>query len=309
MSGYSRTVVQAVDGLALTLHVWRPAGSPRAAIQIAHGMAEHALRYARFASALADAGFIVFADDRRGHGATAPTPADLGHLADEGGWDLVLDDLRRVRAQIGAAHPGLPVVFFGHSMGSFLGQALLASDGAAYRGFALCASNGPPRGLASVGRYAAWMEMKRLGPRAKSPLLTRLSFGEFNKRFAPTRTDFDWLSRDPAEVDAYVADPLCGFEVSTAFWRDLLFALPTLAAPEALARLPKSAPVLIVGGDRDPVSTGGRGLEALHDLYRGAGLGDVTLKLYPGARHEILNETNRAEVTTDLLAWFGRVTE
>lgn len=307
MVQYNSFHLKAPDGVSIAVHCWHPGGQPKAAIQIAHGMAEHGLRYERFAEPLTAAGYVVYANDHRGHGQTALERQALGHFADDQGWERVLEDLAQLNRHIAVELPNLPIVFFGHSMGSFLGQSLIARHGRGWAGAILCASNGPPKGLASVGRYMAKMEKLRLGSHGKSDLLAKLSFGAFNKAFAPNRTDFDWLSRDSSEVDKYIADPLCGFPCSTTLWCDLLDALPSLSAPQAIARIPKTLPVLMIAGTRDPVSAGGKGLKPLLDLYHAAGIRDVELKLYEQARHELLNETNREEVTRDLLAWINRI--
>lgn len=294
---------RASDGAIIHVRRWLPDGPPRAVLQIAHGMAEHGGRYGRFAAALAGAGFACYASDHRGHGLTAARPEDLGFFAERDGWRRVLDDLWQLNRHIDAQHPGLPLIFFGHSMGSFLGQQFMAEHGAALTGAILSGSNGPPGPLVTLGRLAAQIERFRLGPRGRSGLLDQLSFGEFNRAFEPARTRFDWLSRDPAEVDAYIADPLCGFVCCTELWCELLANLPRLAAPGMLARVRKDLPLLVVAGAADPVSAGTRGLVRLLDAWREAGLTRVRHVFYPGARHELLNETNRDEVTADILRW------
>ncbi len=288
------------DGAQIHVYRWSPDEAPRAAIQIAHGLAEHAGRYARPAQALTDAGFVVYANDHRGHGLSAATPADLGFFAARDGWDKCVAGLYALNRRIAAEHAGAPILFLGHSMGSFLGQSFVARHSDAIAGCAFSGSNGPPPAIASVGRLIARIERLRLGPRGRSPLLQKMMFGEFNKRFEPARTAFDWLSRDPAEVDAYVADPLCGFEFSNQLAVDLLDALGGLLAPAALARVRKDLPIYIFSGSDDPV---GSNLPALADALRGAGVRQVDMRVYPGARHECLNETNRDEVVGDLLRW------
>lgn len=296
------TTFRAVDDLSLAGYLWRPKDEPKAILQIAHGMAEHARRYDRVARHFADQGWLVVAHDHRGHGRSVLDGAPLGHMADEDAWTKAVEDVRRVGQAVRKEHPGLPVVLLAHSMGSFMAQALLADAPDGYAAVALSGSNGKPPPLAHAGRLVTRLERLRLGRRATSPLLQKLSFGSFNKGFEG-RTEFDWLSRDPTEVDAYLADPLCGFALSVQSWLDMLDALPGLLAPRRLARVPKELPVYVFGGDADPVSEKGRGLVRLSDTLRAAGLRRVELKLYPGARHETLNETNREEVTDDLLRW------
>jgi len=275
----------------------------RGVVHVAHGLAEHGVRYARFAEALTAAGYHVYANDHRGHGKTAQRDEDLGLFAEHGGWRRGIDDLIfHVRRECGA-HPGLPVVIFGHSMGSFMVQQLIAEHGELFTAAILCGSNGRPDALATAGRAIARVERARLGPRGRSRLLNSLSFDGFNKPFRPNRTAFDWLSRDPAEVDRYVADPRCGFIATNSLFVDLVDALPELSRPALQARIPKNLPVFIVAGAEDPVSRRTAGLQQLLRAYRVAGLTNVSHRFYPGARHEILNETNRDEVTRDIVAW------
>ena len=278
--------------------LWRPEGAPKAVVQIVHGLCEHSGRYARFAAALVGAGYAVYAHDHRGHGETC-APEDLGFFAPREGWRALLDDIGAVGARARADHPGAPLVFFGHSMGSFLGQCHIAERGADFAAAVLSGTSGPPPAILPLGRRFVAFERWRLGPRGKSPLVQALLLGEQNKPFRPARTTADWLSRDPAEVDAYLADPLCGFPVTTQLAADLVGGLADLASPALAARIPKTLPLYVLGGSADPV---GAKLSGLLDVYRAAGL-DVTAKIYPEGRHEMLNETNRDEVTRDLIGW------
>lgn len=295
--------LKASDGVEIFVHRWLPEGEPRGAVQIAHGLAEHGGRYARLAAALTGAGWAVFADDHRGHGRTA-APADLGYFGDRDGWAKCVADLAALNRRIAADLPGKPIVFLGHSMGSFLGQSFIAGHGDAIAACVFSGSNGPPPAIAGAGRLIARIERLRQGPRGRSALLQSMMFGAFNKKFEPARTGFDWLSRDAAEVDAYVADPLCGFEFSNQLAVDLLDALGGLLAPDALARIRKDLPIYIFSGSEDPV---GANLPALAAAYRAAGLARVDMRVYPGARHETLNETNRDDVTRDLLQWLETI--
>jgi alpha-beta hydrolase superfamily lysophospholipase len=296
---------RADDGVELHVHRWLPADTvPRkAVVHIAHGMAEHGGRYARAAEALTEAGYVVYADDHRGHGKTAKTDDDLGFFAAERGFDRAVRDLEELLALELRDNPGLGVVLFGHSMGSFMTQRFVIEHGEALAGAVLSGSGGKPGLLASAGRLVARVERMRVGARGKSNLLDGMSFGRFNKDFAPTRTDFDWLSRDPAEVDAYVADPRCGFACTTQLWVDLLDALDAISRPEEQARIPKELPIYVFSGAEDPVGEHGKSVERLLAAYRRAGLRRVTSRIYPGARHEMLNETNRDEVVRDLIGW------
>jgi alpha-beta hydrolase superfamily lysophospholipase len=278
--------------------VWRPDTAPKAIVQVVHGLGEHSARYARFAEALVGAGYAVYAHDHRGHGERCP-PADLGFFAPQDGWGKLLDDIDAVAQRARADLPGLPLVFFGHSMGSFLGQTYIAEHGSQLAAAILSGTSGPPPAILPIGRRVVAFERWRLGPRGKSPLVQALLLGEQNKPFKPARTPFDWLSRDATEVDKYIADPLCGFPLTNQLATDLVGALADLASPRLAARIPGKLPIYVVSGSADPV---GARLSGLLDVYRAAGL-DVTVKIYKDGRHEMLNETNREEVTRDLIGW------
>lgn len=268
---------------------------------LSHGMAEHSGRYARLGAALTDAGFALYAHDQRGHGHTAANGL-LGHYADRGGWNKVVGDLASLSASIGQRHPGIPVFLLGHSMGSYIAQAYLLHHSASVQGAVLSGSNFQPVLLYRSAAVIARLERWRQGATGRSAIIEFLSFGSFNKAFKPVRTPFDWLSRDQQEVDTYVSDPLCGFRCTNQFWLDMLGGLQQISKKSNLAQIDKSLPILIMGGECDPVSEGKR-LKDLAGALTDTDHALVTLRLYPQARHEILNETNREEVTRDLLAW------
>ena len=299
----SSFVLAAPDGAELYVYRWLPEGAAKAVVQIAHGLAEHGGRYARLAEALTGAGYAVYADDHRGHGRTARAADDLGFFAARDGWRSCLDDLWQLNRRIAADHPGLPIVLLGHSMGSFLTQQFISEHGEALAGAVLSGSGGKPDALAAVGRLFARIERLRLGARGRSRAIHQLSFGAFNKPFQPARTPFDWLSRDPAEVDKYAADPRCGFIASTQLWIDMLDALGDIAARGRQARIPKRLPIYVISGSKDPVGADTKSLKQLLAAYQAAGLEHVSHRFYEGARHELFNEINRDEVTRDLIAW------
>lgn len=296
---------EAGDGAKLHLLRWLPeAGvSPKAIVHIAHGMAEHASRYVHVADALTAAGYVVYANDHRGHGETAKTDAELGFFAERDGFERVVRDLEELILFERREHPGLPVALYGHSMGSYIAQWFITEHADLLRAVLLSGTAGKPNLLASAGRLLARAERARLGPHGKSKMLDSMSFDRFNKQFAPNRTRFDWLSRDATEVDKYVADPRCGFVCSTELWVGLLDALAEIARPERQARIPKELPVYVFCGAEDPVGENTKSVEQLLGAYARAGLRDVTHRFYPGGRHEMVNETNRAEVLGDLTAW------
>ena len=292
------------DGSRAWLYAWLPEGRPKAVVQIVHGMAEHAGRYARLAAALTARGFAVYAQDLPGHGRTAGNITALGHVADDGTWARLLSAVHGVRAYIEQRHGEVPLFLLGHSMGSFIAQHHLVEHGAGLAGAVLSATSGTLGPLRAVGLKLNQLEIRLFGPQYRSALTEALTFKSFNKAFKPTRTGSDWLSRDAAEVDAYVADPHCGFRCSSALWADLLKSGAELLDAKRLGRIPKTLPVLLIAGGTDPVCDGGRGTHLLAAHYRKAGLDGITTVVYEGARHELLNETCRDAVTADLLDWF-----
>lgn len=294
-----------VSDRRIRLRVTRPAGNPAASIQVLHGLAEHGARYTRFADEAAARGYLVVAQDHRGHGPDCPD-GELGHYADRHGWDKVVADVAAVNAAIRQQLPDVPTVLLGHSMGSFIAQSFCMRHPDAIDALLLSGSNWPKRTEVRAARALAWLIGTFRGKRSPATLLDRLSFGNFNDAFSPNRTRFDWLSRDTAEVDRYIADPLCGFVASNGLWFDFLGGILEVSRDDAIARLPAGLPVLIFGGELDPVG-GARGLTQLADRYRTAGLADVELVIYPDGRHEMLNEINRDQVTADVLDWIDRI--
>ena len=297
--------INLADGSRAWLYTWLPASEPKAVVQVVHGMAEHAGRYARLAQALNTQGIAVYAQDLPGHGRTAANIDALGHVADEGSWAQLLAAVHGVRAHIEQQHADLPLFLLGHSMGSFIAQHHLVEHGAGLAGAVLSATSGTLGPLRAIGLKLNQIEISLFGPQYRSALTEALTFKTFNKAFKPTRTGSDWLSRDLAEVDAYVADPYCGFRCSAALWAGLLKSGASLLHAKRLARIPASLPVLLIAGSIDPVCTGGRGTHLLAEHYRKAGLGEVTTLIYEGARHELLNETCREAVTADVLDWLA----
>jgi alpha-beta hydrolase superfamily lysophospholipase len=251
----------------------------------------------------------VYANDHRDHGRSAASDEDLGFFAEERGWALVLDDLYRLNRRIVEEQPDVPVFLFGHSMGSFLAQQYLFTFPATIQGLVLSASTRQVPSKIEGGAVLARTEIRRQGPRGRSLLLTALAFGAYNKPFMPARTDFDWLSRDEDQVDAYVADPHCGFLVTNRMWLDLFSGLRVIGQTERLESVPMEMPIYVFAGDQDQLSDQGAGVERLLDAYAEAGLYHVTSKLYPGGRHEMVNETNRDEVIADLGDWLDTTTD
>jgi len=285
----SSTLPTPVDGLPLTTYAWPDPVELRGVVQISHGLAEHAARYDRLAAALISAGFAVRSHDHRGHGASVGNGVSLGSFG-EAGWDGLVADLVTVSRAVGAEHPELPLFLIGHSMGSFALQQAIVDYSELYRGVVLS-------GTTALDVMAAAMA-ENLQPDDEPGELS-----SFNAGFEH-RTGYEWLSRDQAEVDLYVADPLCGFPTEPDVLPQIFGSnAPRLADPVVLSRIRSDLPILVTSGDADPLSGGGQLVELVGRRYREAGVTDVTVKLYPQARHEIFNETNREEVTADVIDW------
>jgi alpha-beta hydrolase superfamily lysophospholipase len=285
----SELTYKSADGTQIVAYKWEPEDDPgpRAAVQLTHGMGEHALRYDHLARALNDDRFVVYAQDHRGHGASADPDAygDLG----EGGWAALVEDIGLLSAKIRADHPDLPLILLGHSMGSFAVQQYLLDHSADVDGVVLT-------GTAAIDLLEPALDLDQ-----------PLDLAVFNTAFQPARTDYDWLSRDEAIVDAYIADPACGFGIDADSAQAMFTGARQLADPDRVAAMRSDLPVYIAAGEADPVNGGLALLTALTDRYQAAGLTDLTVRIYPAARHEILNETNRDEVIAALNSWLDRV--
>ncbi len=292
----------AIGDTELRLYRWEPQ-KPTAVLLIVHGMVETAARYRRLAEPLTEAGYAVFAHDLRGHGETAGDAGNVGYCGKKG-FEAMVEDIRILQNRIRGEYPDLPVFLLGHSFGSFLVQKYITQYGDTLDGVILSGTNyKQPPGLLAAGRLIAGTAAIFKGPRAKAPLLHNLSFGSNIKGVKDPRTQMDWLSRDPVVVDAYIDDPFCGCVCSTGFYRDMLRGLSRLYSDKAIANIPKKLPVHIFSGTEDPIGQWGQGPPKLADAYKKAGIEDVSLRMYPEGRHEMLNETNRDEVIGDLIEW------
>jgi alpha-beta hydrolase superfamily lysophospholipase len=281
---------RSADCRQLTGYRWaaRDGQSGAGVVVLVHGMGEHLRRYDHVANALTSQGFVVYGHDHRGHGASLAADDEPGQLGPKG-WSALVDDLNLVIAQAKSDHPRLPVVMVAHSMGSFATQQFLLDHGAEVDAVALT-------GTAALDLLESALDLS-----------SDLDLSAFNTPFQPARTDFDWLSRDESVVDAYLADPLCGFGIDSASAKEMFAGARRLADPAEVARMPHGLPMYLAVGSKDPVNSGLTLLWALVDRYRAAGLSDVTVRVYDDGRHEILNEINRAEVIDDLLQWLQRV--
>lgn len=294
-------------GATLNIHFSRARQPLRGVIQVNHGLAEHAARYGRFAAALAARGFDTYAHDHRGHGGTRAPDAPPRIFATEGGAERVLADVAAVHDRIAAERPGVPVILFGHSMGGLVALNFLHRHSARVAAAAIWNANFSAGALGRLAQAILAWEAFRLGSDVPSRILPKLTFQDWAKKVPNRRTAFDWLSRDAAEVDKYVADPLCGWDASVSMWRDVFSLIFAGADDRRLAAIRRDLPVNLLGGEKDPATAGGKAVLDLERRMRAAGFTDLTSKVWPETRHESLNEVNRDAITEDFVAWAERV--
>ncbi len=289
------------------IHVKRcdPDGEPRAVIQIAHGIAEHAERYADFMEFLADNGFVVVANDHLGHGKTVTKEEDKGFFSREDGWNTVVKDMDKLRDIMHREFPNIPYVFFGHSMGSFLTRTYLIQYPDKYDAAIISGTGHQSKLLAASGYAMACLFSKKNGEKSTGNELNGIAFGAYNKGFQPQRTVFDWLSRDNAAVDEYIRDPMCGFVATNGLFRDMMGGILFMIKQENIDKMSKTQPIYFMSGACDPVGENGKGVERAYKAFCQAGLKDVFMRLYPEGRHEMLNELNKEQVYQDILNWLN----
>ncbi|SQD80249.1 alpha/beta hydrolase [Moritella yayanosii] len=293
------SVLMASDGREIKLFAWLPEQEVRHVMVLSHGMAEHIQRYERFALACNAAGIAVYGANHRGHGTDAPV---LGHYADANGWQKVIGDLDLIIDEVAKRHT-VPLVLFGHSMGSFIAQQYAILHGNKLNGLILSGSNYQHPIMYKLATLVSKIEKVRIGARSPSRFLDFVSFGAFNRKFKPPRTASDWLSRDPEQVDKYINDDYCGFPCSPQFWLDFMSGLITISKKSEIAKIPNQLPIYIFSGEQDPVGLQGKGVLALKKHIVNSGCEQVQYKLYPGGRHEMLNESNANEVFNDVTDW------
>lgn len=287
----------------------RPAdGAARGVVQVNHGLAEHAARYARFAEVLAARGFHVYAHDHRGHGATTAPDAPAGRFANANGAALVIGDVVAVHDLIARDHPGLPVIVFGHSLGGVIALNFLMEHAGRVRAGAVWNANFSAGLLGRLARAMLAFEAFRLGSDVPSRLLPKVTFQAWARQVKGARTPFDWLSRDGQEVDKYVADPLCGWDATVSMWRDVLDLVFAGADDGNLRMIRRDMPWQLVGGEKDPATNGGNAVLDLGGRLRRLGFARVSERIFLDTRHEGLNEINREHVTRHFVDWAVSVT-
>ncbi len=293
------------DGQEIIVYKWQPkiGNDYRGILQIAHGKAEHAGRYQDIASVLCKMGFIVYANDHRGHGKTAGGLENLGYIGEQKNWETLVKDLFYLTQFIKKEHPRLPIFMLGHSMGSFLVRSYLPDYGNQLSGAILSGTAGDPGILAVIGKLLALVICNAKGKKYRSKLLHDLTFGSNNKKIKNPRTEYDWLSRDKNIVDEYIKDDYCGGVFTASFFYELADGLLKINKMKNYYKVPEELPILLISGTEDPVGKYTKGVIEVYQNFRKAGSEDIRHKLYRNARHEVLNETNKEEVYRDIIAW------
>lgn len=283
-------------------YIYDPDVPVNGTVQIAHGIAEHCERYDAFARFLCENGFAVYCYDHVGHGRSVDSPEHLGWFAGKNGWEYAVEDMHAVFSISCSEYPNASHVLFGHSMGSFLSRTYLYTYPQDFNCAVICGTAHMAKPVVYAGKLLAEV-LCLFGPEKRSSFLNSVAFGSYNKNFTPARTDFDWLTRDTAVVDAYVADPLCGYVGTSRLYADMMGGLIEMEKTSNIGKMNKDCPVFFIAGSMDPVGENGKGVLKAEAAFRAAGMKNVTCKLYEDCRHELLNELNKKIVFRDILDW------
>lgn len=287
---------------------WTPDGPVRAVVQLVHGVAEYAARYDGYAQFMAQNGIAVAGDDHLGHGQSIRNDDELGWFGEEKGWEHVTEDEKRLHDLLREQYPGVPMVLYGHSMGSFIARTYLGWHPEHFDACVLSGTGGQSPAMCAAARLLAGREVKKHGSACRSPMLQKLAFGSYLKGIDDPIGANDWICRDPDVIRAYDADPLCGFTATAGLMRDMAEGLTLIGKRSHMARMKKDLPVLFTAGSADPVGGWGKGVEKVAADFRRAGMRDVTVKLWPGMRHEIHNELGKQAVWQDTVDWIKEKT-
>lgn len=308
MARMSESTFLSSDGKTqLYYRVYLPEDEAVGIVQLVHGIAEHISRYDDFANFLADHGYIVAGHDQLGHGMSSLNESTLGFFSEKDGWEKAVEDIHTLHDIVAERFPGKPYILFGHSMGSFLARTYLIQYKSGLDGAIISGTGQQSRALVTGGRLMSALEMRRHGATYKSTLLNNMAFGSYTKKLGHVRTPSDWLSRDESVVDQYIEDPLSGFVPSAGLLHDMMEGIEFISKPKNIAKMKKDLPILFFSGDCDPVGEQGRGVTRAYKAFRKAGMTSVTMKLYHGGRHEMLNEINKDEVYQDILHWLNGI--
>lgn len=292
------------DGVNLVTYFWG-CEQPKGIVHIVHGMSEHAARYNEFALYLNEHGYLVFASDLRGHGKTAGSLEKVGLFAMQDGWNKVVNDIVSLSKSLDIKYPKLPLYLMGHSMGSFIARSVAFLNPPEIDGYIFSSTAGHPGLLGRVGLQLSKLNLKAMGKKNRTKMMTQLAFGDFNKKFTDNRTEKDWLTKDNDIVDQYIADPYCMQIFTSQFYNDLLTGVLAINETYNIRKMSTDKPILLFAGDMDPVGDYGRGPKEVHDKFKKAAIADVTLKIFESGRHEMLNETNRGEVYEMIVRWLN----
>lgn len=290
-----KTMIHAVE--------WLPEGTPRAILQISHGVTEYILRYEEMAEFFTQKGFIVVGNDDLGHGTSIAKGADPMYFGPENSWLWVVKDLYTCQKRIKKRYPDLPYIMLGLSLGTFVIRTYLICKPGMVDGVVLAGTGQVPASQLSLVRWIAKREARKAGDASATPLIQELSFGTYNKKFAPNRTDFDWLCASEKGLDTYINDPLRGKFVTAGLFREMLSGMIFTGKLHNQKRMDKDVPILLVSGDQDPVGESGKGVRNTCQSFQKAGVKDVSMKLYPGLRHDVFREDERQEVISDIYQW------
>lgn len=302
------------DGYELCLNRWQPDTEEeiKGVIQLHHGLAEHSLRYDRFGSVLAENGYVLNAYDMRGHGRTAEVAEKngtgmFGKLADKKGFDRAVADLKAVTDNLKNDFPGKKTIVMGHSFGSFVTQGYIEEHGNEIDACILCGTAGPRPALVTVGSIATHIITFFAGKNKSVAMLDKLAFGSYNQRVKNPRTEFDWLSANPSNVDMYKMDNWCGIPLTASFFCSMMEGLTKIHKSANMKKIPTTLPVFFIWGSEDPVGSYGATIKNLIEIYKSNGMEKIDQKEYPGDRHEILNEDNKEEVENDIISWVSKL--
>ena len=301
---YTTNTYLAKDGEKIFYYHWKT-NNPKGIVQIAHGVGEHAGRYKPIASLLQEQGYEVYANDHRVHGNSVKSKDLLGFYEGSDYFDDAVEDMHELTKIIQQEHPGRKVILFGHSMGSLLSREYVTKYGKDLDALVLSGTASFMKGLGTVGLAGANITKFFIGRKRSSSTLKSLFFNKFNKEFKPNRTKVDWISRDNKQVDLFESDPLRIEDFSTSVFIDILKGSKKINTKPTFEATPKDLPIYIFSGDKDPVGEMGKGIKKVANQYIKAGINDLTLKIYEGGRHEMLNEINKKEVEQDFINWLN----